>query len=48
MDTVQERNQDLSPEEAEALADAALDWAREGEKFLLPGAQEVDGGAVER
>ena len=27
-DTVQERNRDLSPEEAEALADEALDWAR--------------------
>ena len=25
---VQERNQDLSPEEAEALADEALDWTR--------------------
>ena len=37
MDAVQARNQYLSPEEAEALADAALDWAREGEKFLLPG-----------
>lgn len=28
MNAVQERHQDLSPEEAEALADAALDWAR--------------------
>ena len=28
VDAVQERNQDLSPEEAEALADEALDWAR--------------------
>ena len=28
MDAVQKRNQDLPPEEAEALADAALDWAR--------------------
>ena len=28
VDTVQERNRDLSPEEAEALADEALDWAR--------------------
>ena len=27
-DAVQERNRDLSPEEAEALADEALDWAR--------------------
>ena len=28
VDVVQKRNQDLSPEEAEALAGAALDWAR--------------------
>ena len=28
VDAVQERNRDLSPEEAEALADEALDWAR--------------------
>ena len=28
VDTVQEQNRDLSPEEAEALADEALDWAR--------------------
>ena len=28
VDAVQERNQDFSPEEAEALADEALDWAR--------------------
>lgn len=27
-DTVQEQNRDLSPEETEALADEALDWAR--------------------
>lgn len=27
-DAVQEQNRDLSPEEAEALADEALDWAR--------------------
>ena len=27
-DTVQEQNRDLSPEEAESLADEALDWAR--------------------
>ena len=37
MDAVQARNQDLSPEEAEALADAALDWAREGENFCCRG-----------
>ena len=28
VDTVQGQSRDLSPEEAEALADEALDWAR--------------------
>ena len=28
VDAVQERNRDLSPKEAEALANEALDWAR--------------------